>query len=150
VQSFLNGDQILMGAAPASEAAVGDKATSISNLHVGLLGQEPLRTAVVGVDALEPLARQLATIPAKLEVRAARPSLLQRFRSNHHALSAAYERILAGIRAGEPLTSVAEWYLDNFYIIKDVCREVRHDLPRSYYRELQKLAAGPLAGYPRV
>ena len=32
----------------------------------------------------------------------------------------------------------------------DTLREVQHDLPRGYYKELPKLAGGPLAGFPRV
>ena len=44
----------------------------------------------------------------------------------------------------------AEWLLDNYYIVAEQIAEVRVDLPRRYYRELPKLASGPLHGYPRV
>src|SRR5262249_48907595 len=37
-----------------------------------------------------------------------------------------------------------------FYIVEEVLREVRHDLPRGYYKKLPKLATSALAGYPRV
>ena len=40
--------------------------------------------------------------------------------------------------------------VDNFYIVEDVLREVKHDLPRGYYTQLPRLVHGCLAGYPRV
>jgi cyclic beta-1,2-glucan synthetase len=40
--------------------------------------------------------------------------------------------------------------LDNYYVVEEVLREIRHDLPGGYYKELPKLAHGPLAGYPRI
>src|SRR6185503_4136481 len=38
----------------------------------------------------------------------------------------------------------------NFFVVQEHIREVRASLPRGYYRELPELAAGNLAGYPRV
>src|SRR5581483_8765690 len=73
-----------------------------------------------------------------------------RFRANGRSLRRAHRRIVAAVRADEPLTPVAEWLLDNFYIIQDVLHEVQQHLPRGYYAELLKLTAGPLAGYPRI
>src|SRR5262249_14381014 len=76
--------------------------------------------------------------------------LLQRLADNGRVLERAHARIVGLADRGEPLSPDAEWLLDNFYVIEEVLREVRHDLPRGYYRELPKLADGPLAGYPPV
>ncbi len=43
-----------------------------------------------------------------------------------------------------------EWLLDNYHVLREHIGEVRESLPTGYYRELPELAAGPLAGYPRV
>src|SRR5207245_1398565 len=48
------------------------------------------------------------------------------------------------------LSAPAEWLVDNFHIVDDQLRQIREDLPRRFYRELPKLAAGFLEGYPRV
>ncbi|MDQ3515207.1 MAG: glycosyltransferase family 2 protein, partial [Gemmatimonadota bacterium] len=48
------------------------------------------------------------------------------------------------------ISPAGDWFLDNFYIIQEHIREVRTSLPREYYRELPKLAGGPLADHPRV
>ena len=43
-----------------------------------------------------------------------------------------------------------DWLRDNYHVVQDQVREIRQDLPRQYYFELPKLAAGPAEGYPRV
>ena len=50
----------------------------------------------------------------------------------------------------ESLSHAAEWMLDNFYLAQQSLRQVRGDMPRSFYRQLPKLVAGPLRGYPRI
>ena len=40
------------------------------------------------------------------------------------------------------LLADAEWLLDNFYVVEEQLREIRDDLPRSFYRELPKTASG--------
>lgn len=48
------------------------------------------------------------------------------------------------------LSYAAEWVLDNHYIATQALREIAQDLPPTFYRQLPKFGAGPLAGYPRV
>jgi cyclic beta-1,2-glucan synthetase len=48
------------------------------------------------------------------------------------------------------VTPAAEWLLDNYHVVEEQIREIRQDLPPSFYRLLPKLASGHLAGYPRV
>ncbi len=65
-------------------------------------------------------------------------------------LLGAYRAIVEAIRDERAITPAAEWLVDNFHIVEDQIREIRDDLPRGFYRQLPKLATGPLAGYPRV
>ena len=44
----------------------------------------------------------------------------------------------------------AEWLVDNFHVVDEQIRQIHDDLPRGYYRQLPKLATGPLEGFPRV
>ncbi len=50
----------------------------------------------------------------------------------------------------ETLSHAAEWMLDNFYLAQQSLRQIREDMPRGFYRQLPKLVAGPLQGYPRI
>ncbi|WP_168219320.1 GH36-type glycosyl hydrolase domain-containing protein [Limnoglobus roseus] len=45
---------------------------------------------------------------------------------------------------------MADWLLDNYYVIESVLRQIRSHLPRSYYRELPAIARGSDAGLPRI
>jgi cyclic beta-1,2-glucan synthetase len=87
--------------------------------------------------------------------------LLQQLARNGRLLVQAYRRIAAAAAASASvstqsvggsfaLTPDAEWLLDNFYIVEDVLRETRRDLPHGYYKRLPKLSTSSLAGYPRV
>src|SRR6266545_3821956 len=69
---------------------------------------------------------------------------------NEEVLLEAYRAIASTVGAGRAITPAAEWLLDNYHLVEGQIREIRDDLPPGYYRQLPKLAGGPLAGYPRV
>lgn len=109
----------------------------------------PFRSHVLGSDHLAELARAVAgQWPAA--VRPGAHSLLRRLRDNERILTAARAEAAAAADAREPLTPDAEWLLDNFFIIEEVLREVRKDLPRGYYDELPVVTVGPWSGMPRI
>ena len=58
--------------------------------------------------------------------------------------------LVEAIRSGHVISPAAEWLVDNFHIVEEQLREIREDLPKSYYHELPKLAEGELKGYPRI
>src|SRR5262245_57956922 len=109
----------------------------------------PFRSQVLGYDHLDDLARTVAARwPAA--VRPGAHSLLRRLRDNERVLHEARSEAAAAADAKEPLAPEAEWLLDNFFVIEDVLREVRKDLPRGYYDELPVVTVGPWAGVPRI
>jgi cyclic beta-1,2-glucan synthetase len=109
----------------------------------------PFRSHVLGSDHLAELARAVAgQWPA--EVHPGSHSLLRRLRDNERILTAARAEAAAAADAREPLTPDAEWLLDNFFVIEEVLREVRKDLPRGYYDELPVVTIGPWSGMPRI
>ncbi len=48
------------------------------------------------------------------------------------------------------LEHAAEWFLDNYYLIRRVARQVEEELPRGFVRHLPHLADGPAKGRPRI
>ena len=109
----------------------------------------PFRAELFGSDHLDELARTLAgRWPVGVQI-GSRP-LLRRLRDNERVLRRAREEAAAAAARNEPLTPDAEWLLDNFFVIEDVLREVRTDLPSGYYDELPVVTDGPWTGYPRV
>ncbi len=110
----------------------------------------PIRAEMLGLERLDALARALAEASTLLPPNRRGSPLLKRFEENGRLLVAAHARIVAHDDPREGRGTDAEWLADNFHIVDEVLREVRHDLPPGYDGELPKLAASPLTGYPRV
>src|SRR5260370_30322748 len=126
------------------------KPVSAPRFFADLADATPIRAELFGLEHLESHARELAAASPVLAGKSAGHPLLRRFVENGHRLTRAHEQIVEATQRQESLAPDAEWLLDNFHIVVDTLREVRHDLPRGYYKELPKLAGGPLAGFPRV
>ena len=138
---------------PSAEPIAAPVRTSSSPLQLPVYdpgGNEPIRAELYGLESLEAHARALAEACRVAPTPRARQPLLERLTRNERILVGTHRRIAALAARKEPLGPDAEWLLDNFYVVEEVLREVRHDLPRGYYRELPKLGDGPLAGYPRI
>lgn len=101
----------------------------------------------------ELLNRHAVTLAdAEVVVPSARPvvGLLQRLKDNNRTLVHSYRTVMAAVEAGESITPAAEWLVDNFHTLEEHMRQVRHDLPRSYFEQLPKLGVGFLEGHPRI
>ncbi|WP_241557058.1 hypothetical protein [Marinomonas hwangdonensis] len=110
----------------------------------------PVREELFGLERLEEHAESLAMAQ---QVFGSEPSVLPlqtRLDENATALLASYRESAAELERGGNVVPAAEWLLDNYHLVEEQIREIRDDLPDSYYRQLPKLADGPFAGYPRV
>ena len=110
----------------------------------------PIRDELLSVERLEEHARILAAAQSVSPHERAGASLVRRLTENQVMLSAAYRDIARAIDEGVAITPAAEWLVDNFHVVEKQIRDVQGDLPPGYYRQLPKLAGGPLAQYPRV
>ena len=111
---------------------------------------EILRAELFSIERLEEHAASLAAAQQITSGRTARRTLGGRLRDNESVLLAAYRAIAAAAGEGRAISPAAEWLLDNYHLVEEQIREIREDLPPSFYRLLPKLANGPLRGYPRV
>ena len=110
----------------------------------------PIRGEIFSLERLEQFAAALAADQKILPGKRRGRRLLKRLRENGRMLLASYRAIGEAIREERAISPAAEWLVDNFHIVEEQLREIREDLPPGFYRELPKLAGGPLAGYPRV
>ncbi len=110
----------------------------------------PIRAELFSVERLEEHGRSLAAAQAITPREVKGASLSTRLADDEAVLLAAYRDVADDIAEGAAITPAAEWLIDNFHMVEKQIREVRGDLPPGYYRQLPKLAGGPLAGYPRV
>src|SRR5438093_46543 len=113
-------------------------------------GEEPIRAELFGIERLEQHAESLAAAHRTTGKPSRGRNLLPRVRENAHVLLAAYRSIAETVLAKREITPAAEWILDNFHVVDEQLRGIRDHLPGGYYRLLPKIAAGHLAGCPRV
>jgi cyclic beta-1,2-glucan synthetase len=112
--------------------------------------EEPIRAELFSTERLEQHAESLAAAQRVTTTpRRGRP-LLPRVLDNGRVLLETYRAIAKAIREERAITPAAEWLVDNYHIVDEQLREIRDDLPSGFYRELPKLAEGPLRGYPQV
>jgi len=112
--------------------------------------EESIRTELFSIERLEQHAESLAAAQAVTARPVTGRSLAARVMDNESVLLEAYRAIAKAVDEGRAITPAAEWLLDNYHLVEEQIREIRDDLPSSYYRQLPKLATGPFAGYPRV
>jgi cyclic beta-1,2-glucan synthetase len=111
--------------------------------------EKPFQAEFFSVERLEQYAQTLAA-EHETVAKKGRAQLLPRLEDNGRKLEAVYKSLVVALRTGRPISPAAEWLVDNYIIIDEQLREIREDLPKSYYHELPKLASGELAGYPRI
>ncbi|PZN92776.1 MAG: glycosyl transferase [Alphaproteobacteria bacterium] len=114
------------------------------------LDRAPLRAELFGVERLEAHAQSLARAeqiePGSLRSR----QLLTRLDDNAVALRRTYRETAEALELDRPIAPAAVWLIDNYHIVEKQIRKIRDDLPTDFYRQLPKLATGPLATLPRV
>ncbi|MDQ3174274.1 MAG: hypothetical protein M3Q91_11295, partial [Acidobacteriota bacterium] len=111
--------------------------------------EQPIREEIFSVERLEQYAQTLAA-EHRIVRKKGRAYLLPRLENNGRKLVAAYRTLVEALRSGRSISPAAEWLVDNFHIIEEQLREIREDLPKSYYYELPKLSDGELKDYPRI
>lgn len=114
------------------------------------IDESPLAGELYSVERLEQYAPLLA---ATHKVRCGSVpdrKLLLRLEENEHVLIDAYKNLADAIRRERNISPAAEWLVDNFHIVEEQLREIREDLPESYYAELPRLGEGELTDYPRI
>jgi cyclic beta-1,2-glucan synthetase len=117
----------------------------------GRVGAElPIREELYSIERLEQYAIALAAEHKLAEKQRRMNLLLPRLEENGRKLIAAYKALAESIREEHVISPAAEWLVDNFHIVEEQVREIREDLPRSYYYELPQLAEGELKNYPRI
>lgn len=112
--------------------------------------EPPFTGELHSVEYLEEFARQLAAQHKVSGRHVDAQDLLARLRDNERVLIDAYQTLAGAIERESNISPAAEWLADNFHIVEEQLREIRQDLPESYYRELPRLSDGELAGYPRI
>jgi len=107
------------------------------------LNESSLASQTFGTSQLELHARGLGS---RLTVVSGGPELsksfLIEFEDNVRAIESAHALSLVWAEGSELHSPVVDWLLDNYYIVSEQIRDIRDHMPRSFFRELPKLASG--------
>jgi cyclic beta-1,2-glucan synthetase len=114
------------------------------------VAEEPIRSELFSIERLEQHGESLAAAQRVLPRLGTGRRLAARLRDNERVLHEAYRSIIAAIQDERAITPAAEWLADNFHVVQEQISEIRDELPPGYYRQLPKLAEGPLRDFPRV
>lgn len=109
-----------------------------------------IRGEILSAERLEQFAETLALEHGR-SFRGGRGSPLNaRLADNDHTLRESYLAVSQAVRQSIEMPPAAEWLVDNYFVLEEQIREIRNDLPLSYYRKLPKLSSGSLKNHPRV
>ncbi len=91
---------------------------------------------LLGIELLEEHARRLAALLSLARRRRGRGRAhLRRLNEDARRLRDIYTALADDARR-DSVSPAAEWLLDNFHIIAAAARDVHHDLPPSFFRQL--------------
>lgn len=110
----------------------------------------PIRSEIFGTDRLMQHAQSLAHAQVVTRDPKQGFNLYKRLKDNKQTLFSNYKLINDAVNQKQAITSAAEWLIDNFHVIEVQLKDIEDHLPIWFYKELPKLADGPLKGYPRV
>ncbi|KQW51969.1 hypothetical protein ASD88_05035 [Pelomonas sp. Root662] len=108
-----------------------------------------MRAVQFGAERFAEHGRSLAAAQRVDDLRSQPRPFSPRLRSNLRAWGAALD-VLSEEGLQADIDPAHAWLLDNARIVQQQLDEVLHDLPRSYFQRLPRLADDPLQGLPRV
>jgi cyclic beta-1,2-glucan synthetase len=76
--------------------------------------------------------------------------LLKRIKRSHQWVHQICSDLTEASRLEQSATPVAEWIIDNEFILEGNTRDILRNLPGNFYRQLPALASGPSKGLPRI
>ncbi len=77
-------------------------------------------------------------------------ALFERMKQARKWIALACSDLSAAAALGQRITPIAQWILDNEYIIESNVRDIQRNLTRRFYRELPALESAPHQGLPRI
>ena len=111
--------------------------SNVSELH------SPDESQTFGTSQLEMHARGLSDqLVVVLDAPDLSKTYIRNFEESVRIIEKAYAIAVDWARKDKLHSPVADWLLDNYYIISEQIRDIRDHMPRSFFRELPKLESG--------
>lgn len=101
-------------------------------------------------DDLEKCASNISEVHGNTEAKNSRRKLIKSLDKSYNVILKAYEYIDRDVRNKKEIVPGAEWLLDNLYFIEKEYKDIKQNIPYSYYKNLPTVSRGIFKGYPRI
>lgn len=99
---------------------------------------------------LEKHALEISNYDAVARKSNCRKMLMQSLDSSYKKILQGHDYIDKEIRNKKEIVQAAEWLLDNLYLIQREYKDIKNNMPQSYYKNLPVMTRGIMRGYPRI
>lgn len=97
--------------------------------------------------SIEAFATRLAAeLPIEMHARSRESEFRRQVFQGARDIHAAYQLAIDSLRKGEAISPIAEWLVDNYYVIEEQISDVEDLLPIGFLRKLPRIATG----FPRI
>lgn len=101
-------------------------------------------------EEIEKRAEEISKIYTVSKMTNCRRKLMQNLDMSFNSLLNNYKFISLELENKRNVALAAEWLLDNIYLIEKEYKDIKHNMPKSYYENLPAIDKGLMRGYPRI
>lgn len=112
---------------------------------------EDVPTINVNKEELERHAIQISQYYSDVSKKSnCKRKLIKSLDKSYEQILRSYEFIDKQVKSKREIVPAAEWMLDNLYLIEKEYKDIKHNMPVSYYKGLPIIKRGIMKGYPRA
>lgn len=117
-----------------------DNENVMDDVPVLNVNKEELRRHAIEISAYSSEARRVNC----------RKQLIKSLDNSYKKILKYYDYIDKEVRQKNEVIQAAEWLLDNLYLIQKEYKDIKNNMPESYYKDLPIMNKGVMKGYPRI
>ena len=111
---------------------------------------EDVPTIIVSRLDLEKHATQISSYYSEVRKSNCKRKIMISLDKSYNEIIKVYEHIDNKKYNKREMVPASEWLLDNLYLIEKEYKDIRHNMPKSYYENLPVINRGLMTGYPRI
>ena len=104
----------------------------------------------LSIDEIEIKAEEISKLYTVSKKTNSRKKLMQNLDTSYNSFLNNYKFISSQLETKRDVLSAAQWLLDNLYLIEKEYKDVKHNMPKSYYENMPVIDKGLMRGYPRI
>jgi cyclic beta-1,2-glucan synthetase len=111
---------------------------------------EDVPSIYINTEGLEKHALHISTYYSEVKNTNCKKKLAGSLDHSYKNIIKGYEYIDKDAKNKREIVPAAEWLLDNLYLIEKEYKDIKFNMPESYYKNLPVVSKGIMKGYPRI